>query len=45
MSAPRYAPDRVETINEHLYNGNLECGSCHSVHNTGNAVRAPAVAE
>jgi predicted CXXCH cytochrome family protein len=24
------------SINDHLYGGNLECGSCHSVHNKGN---------
>jgi predicted CXXCH cytochrome family protein len=25
------------TIADHLYNGNMECGTCHSVHNKGNS--------
>ena len=25
------------SIADHLYNGNMECATCHSVHNTGNA--------
>jgi predicted CXXCH cytochrome family protein len=24
------------TVADHLYNSNMECGTCHSVHNTGN---------
>jgi predicted CXXCH cytochrome family protein len=24
-------------ISDHLYNGSMECGTCHSVHNTGNS--------
>jgi len=24
------------TVEEHLYNGKMECGTCHSVHNKGN---------
>jgi predicted CXXCH cytochrome family protein len=28
------------TVEDHLYNGNLECGSCHSVHNKGNTGEA-----
>jgi predicted CXXCH cytochrome family protein len=28
---------RTSTISDHLYNGTLQCGSCHDVHNKGNS--------
>ncbi|MBI5633338.1 MAG: cytochrome c3 family protein [Nitrospirae bacterium] len=29
-----------ETVNDHLYGGKMECGTCHSVHNKGNTGEA-----
>lgn len=30
------APAAISTIQDHLYGNNMECGTCHSVHNKGN---------
>jgi predicted CXXCH cytochrome family protein len=38
--ASSYLMTPATYISDHLYNDNLECGSCHSVHNTGNMPNA-----